>query len=144
MKDQKIFTFGYIFYAIAILTHILIIAQILPYTWINGGRSESYDAQLQLSIVNIGIAFIGIFYVFVCQKSQKLHGKRIFRIIKWIIVAFWIFSLVLQFLGTSFEMFVMAPIILFGIYAHVRLALLGLLGVDYIDGSKRKGESNEN
>ena len=124
MKDSRIIKFGYLFYTIVLLIHILIIAKAIPYNWINGGRSESYNAQLQISIVNTLITFIGFWYVFANQKFQKLQNNKIFRFIKWALIPFWGFSLILQFLGTSFEMFVMSPIILFGIFAHVSLARL--------------------
>ena len=124
MKNKSIFKLGYLFYAIVLFTHILIIAKVIPYNWINGGRSPSYNAQLQISMVNIGITFIGFFYVFANEKFQKLQSNPLFRFLKWALVPFWSFSLILQFLGTSFEMFVMSPIIMFGIYVHVRLARL--------------------
>lgn len=124
MKEKNVFKLGYLFYTIVLLIHILIIAKVIPFDWINGGRSKSYDAQLQISISNLGIVFIGFLFVFANQKFQKLRISKIFRIIKWALVPFWGFSLVLQFLGTSFEIFIMSPIILLGIYVHFRLALL--------------------
>jgi hypothetical protein len=124
MKEKTVFKLGYLFYTFVLLMHILIIAKIIPFDWINGGRSESYEAQLQVSIANLGIVLIGFLYVFANQKFQKLRVSKIFRIIKWALVPFWGISLVLQFWGTPFEIFIMSPIVLFGIYVHVCLALL--------------------
>lgn len=124
MKNNNIFKLGYLFYAIVLLTHILIIAKIIPFGWINGGRSASYDAQLQISIPNLGIACVGFLYIFSNQKFQSLQRNKLFRVFKWALVPFWIFSFALQFLGTRFEIFVMSPIILLGIYVHIRLARL--------------------
>ena len=33
---------GMCFYSLTILIHVLIISGIIPFTWVNGGRSESY------------------------------------------------------------------------------------------------------
>ncbi len=124
MKKNIIIKFGYLFYMIVLFIHILIIAKVIPYNLINGGRSESYDAQLQLSIANIGITFIGFLYVFTNQKFQQIQKSRVFQVLRWLLVPFWGFSLILQFLGTTFEIFVMSPIIMFGLYVHVKLARL--------------------
>jgi len=124
MKEKNIFLSSYLFYTLVLLIHVLIIVKVIPFNWINGGRSESYDSQLQISISNLGIVLIGFLYVYVNQKFQKFRISKIFKIIKWGLVPFWGFSLVLQFLGTPFEIFIMSPIVLFGIYVHVRLALL--------------------
>ncbi len=124
MNKSKIIKLGYLFYTIVLFIHILIIAKVIPYNLINGGRSESYDAQLQLSIANIGITFIGFLYVFTNQKFQKIQKSKIFQTLRWLLVPFWGFSLILQFIGTTFEIFVMSPIIMFGIYVHVMLAKL--------------------
>lgn len=124
MKHKQIIKFGYLFYIIVLIIHILIIAKIIPFNWINGGRSASYNDQLKISTVNIGITFIGFIYVYANQKFQNIQNNPFFRFSKWALVPFWSFSLVLQFLGTSFEMFVMSPIIMFGIYVHVQLARL--------------------
>lgn len=124
MKYKQIIKFGYLFYIIVLIIHILIIAKIIPFNWINGGRSASYNDQLKISTVNIGITFIGFIYVYANQKFQNIQNNPFFRFLKWALVPFWSFSLVLQFLGTSFEMFVMSPIIMFGIYVHVQLARL--------------------
>ncbi len=125
MKEKIIFILGYLFFTIVLLIHILIIAKIIPFTWINGGRSESYEAQLQLSLSNFVIVFIGYLYVFVNQRFQQLRSSKLFKVFKWITVIFWSVSLISQFLGTSFEIFVMAPVVVFGIYVHFRIARLG-------------------
>ncbi len=125
MKEKIIFILGYLFFTMVLLIHILIIAKIIPFTWINGGRSESYEAQLQLSLSNFIIVFIGYLYVFVNQRFQQLRSSKLFKVFKWITIIFWSVSLDSQFLGTSFEIFVMAPVVVFGIYVHFRIARLG-------------------
>ncbi|MDP3446099.1 MAG: hypothetical protein Q8T08_24825, partial [Ignavibacteria bacterium] len=42
-----------LFYSLTIFIHILIIARIIPYLWVNGGMSQSYEAQVIQSIVSI-------------------------------------------------------------------------------------------
>lgn len=124
MEEKSIFKYGYLFYGIVLLIHVLIIAKVIPYEWINGGRSESYDAQLQLSISNLVVAVLGFIYVFIIQKFKRLQVNKIFKIVKWVFVPFWLFSFVLQLLGTPFENYVMSPVVLFGLYVHYRLARL--------------------
>ena len=124
MKEKNIFLSGYLFFVIVLFIHVLIIAKVIPFEWINGGRSESYNAQLQISISNLGIVLIGFLYIFANQKFLKLRTNKLFQIIKWALVPFWVFSFVLQFLGTPFEIFIMSPVILFGIYVHFCLARL--------------------
>ncbi|AJA47027.1 hypothetical protein CPAST_c09270 [Clostridium pasteurianum DSM 525 = ATCC 6013] len=38
---------------INIIIHILIITQIMPYTWVNGGRSGSFELARQTSLSSI-------------------------------------------------------------------------------------------
>ncbi len=124
MKKNHILHLGYLFYAMALFIHILIIAKLIPFDWVNGGRSESYEAQVQLSIVNIGIAFAGLGYVFINSNRYKLQGSKLFNILRWFLVCFWLFSFVLQLLGTFFEKFVMSLVVLLGVYVHYRMARL--------------------
>ena len=50
---------GICFYSLTILIHVLIISGIIPFTWVNGGRSESLATQLPISIISIIISIIG-------------------------------------------------------------------------------------
>ncbi len=124
MNNNRTFKLSYLFYTLVLVTHLLIIFKVIPYTWINGGRSESYNAQIPISIANLVITGLGFLYVFTNQKAKKLHSDKKFRVFKWALVPFWGLSLAMQFLGTSFEIFVMSPVVLMGLFAHVQLARL--------------------
>lgn len=122
MNNKTIFKLSYLFYGLVLLTALLIILKVIPYTWVNGGRSASYNAQVQVSMANIVIAFLGFLYVLTNQRAKKLQANKLFRGFKWALVPFWGLSLVLQFLGTPFEIFLMSPVVLLGLYTHFNLA----------------------
>lgn len=124
MTKNRTLKLSYIFYSLVLLTHLLIIFRVIPYTWINGGRSESYTAQLPISFANLAITGLGFLYVFTNQKAKSLQSDKRFRVFKWALVPFWGLSLAMQFLGTSFEIFVMSPVVFLGLFSHVQLARL--------------------
>ncbi len=114
---------GLVFYAIGLLTHILVLTGILPYTWINGGRSPSFAAQVPVSISNIIVLVIAI--IFLLIAGRNIHGKfnRVITILFWVLTAYWTIGFLMQLLGTIFEKLFMAPVLLLGVVSHLRLAL---------------------
>lgn len=122
MKQNRVFKLAYVFYALVLLIHLGVIFKVIPYTWINGGRSETYDMQLGISLTSIVLVVIGFIYVYIAQKNMALHSKKLFIFIKWFIVVMWTLSLAVQFLGTLFEKTISALILLLGVYAHYQIA----------------------
>lgn len=114
---------GICFYSLTILTHALVISGILPYTWVNGGRSESFEAQVQISFISIIISIIGVLFTFLAGKKQLLKFKRGITILCWIIVLLCSLGFIQQLLGTSFEKLVCTFIVLLGIISNLRLAI---------------------
>lgn len=119
--DMKTAIFmGICFYSLTILIHVLIISGIIPFTWVNGGRSESFATQLPISIINIIIASIGGVFTLVVYGNKY---KRGITIICWFFVALWSFGFIQQLLGTPFEKMVVSLLLLLGVISHLRMAI---------------------
>lgn len=114
---------GICFYSFTILIHALVISGILPYTWVNGGRSDSFANQLQLSIISIGICIIGGLFTYFAAGNIAGRFNRGITIICWLLVVICSFGLIQQLLGTAFEKGVCSFIVLLGIISNLRLAV---------------------
>lgn len=109
-----------LFYSLTIFIHILIIARIIPYLWVNGGMSQSYEAQVIQSIVSILIViaiFIYVWIMFAPNKKIKNWQKRIL----YGIAALWGLGLVQQLFGTPFERYTMSIVVAVGFISHILL-----------------------
>lgn len=112
-----------VYYVATLLVHLLVIAHVLPYNWINGGQSTSYDMQVNVSLVSMTALLVLGALTYLTTPFSKVPKGVWTRIVLWVIVIFWTLSFVLQILGTPFEKLVMAPLVLMGIIATLRLAL---------------------
>lgn len=109
-----------LFYSLTILIHILIIAKFIPYSWVNGGMSQSYEVQALQSIVSILIViaiFIYVWIIYAPSKKIKNWQKRIL----YGITALWGLGLVQQLFGTPFERYVMSIVVVIGFISHILL-----------------------
>ncbi|WP_123921880.1 hypothetical protein [Terribacillus saccharophilus] len=114
---------GICFYSFTILIHVLVISGILPYTWVNGGRSDSFANQLQLSIISIVVCIIGGLFTFFAAENKARRFNRGITIICWFLVVMCFVGLIQQLLGTAFEKGVCSFIVLLGIISNLRLAV---------------------
>lgn len=55
---------------IGIILHILVIANIIPYLWVNGGRTETFAAAQQISTSSIVMLLANIDY-FNCKPDYS-------------------------------------------------------------------------
>lgn len=120
---------GYISLAIAvinIMVHILVITGILPYLWVNGGRSESFEAAQSTSFSSIIILLVGIPITLIASQIIPVKFNKFWGIF---LSAFLIITLplgfveiILQFLGTMYEKCVMSIIAIIGVCADTRIA----------------------
>ena len=109
-----------IFYTLGIFIHLLVIAKAIPYTWVNGGISGSYSIQLAQSLISIvALVVLGLFCGRLLRAPAKQSQRN--RYILGGITALWAFGFMMQLAGTSFERYVMAPILAIGVLAHLRL-----------------------
>ncbi|MGI2329323.1 hypothetical protein [Planococcus sp. YIM B11945] len=114
---------GLCFYALTILIQVLIMTGMIPLTWVNGGRSESLETQLPLSIVNILISIIGVAFTIMVGRNMFRRYKSGITIVAWIFVALWSFGFIQQLLGTPFEKMVMSLLLLLGVISSIRMAI---------------------
>lgn len=114
---------GICFYSFTILIHILVINGILPYTWVNGGRSDSFAAQSQLSIISMIICMIGGLFTLFAAKNKIGRFNRGITLLCWFLVVLYSFGFIQQLLGTSFEKFVCSFIALLGVTSNLRIAV---------------------
>ena len=109
------------YYLITILVHLLVLAKLVPYNWVNGGFSENYQAQAIQSIVSImllSLMFLFALNVLRTISTTQTWKRRLF----YALTAFNVLSLVMQLMGTNFERFVLAPVVLAGLVLHLRVA----------------------
>lgn len=111
---------------INIFVHILVITNIIPYLWVNGGRTESFAAAQQLSIHSIIMTIINILIALIASQIIPVKLNRFWGIA---LSAFLIITLPLtfvgiiqQFWGTTFEKSVMGIVTIIGFCADTRIA----------------------
>jgi hypothetical protein len=114
---------GICFYSLTILIHILIISDIIPLTWVNGGRSESIATQLPISIINTIISIIGGVFTLLIGGNLLNKFKKGTTVILWFFVVLWSIGYIQQLLGTPFEKMVCSFILLLGIISNLRMAI---------------------
>lgn len=109
-----------LFYGSGLLVHLLVVAKVIPYSWINGGMSPSYEAQAIQSAVSFAvIAALGVL-VWGITKRNRLRTWQ--KVLLYALAAFWSLGFVMQLLGTPFERYVMSPLLLVGVASHLFLA----------------------
>ncbi|MEH7114457.1 hypothetical protein V7124_19130 [Neobacillus niacini] len=114
---------GNIFYFLTISIHVLIISGIIPFTWVNGGRSESYATQLPISIINIIISIIGGVFTLIVGRKILYTYKRGITVICWFFVLLWSIGFIQQLVGTPFEKMVCSLILFLGVISNIRMAV---------------------
>lgn len=114
---------GIIFYSLTILIHFLIISKSIPFTWVNGGRSESFAEQLPISVINIVISIIGVVFTLIIGRIKLYKYKRGITVICWFFVVLWSFGFIQQLFGTPFEKMVCSLVLLLGVISNLRMAI---------------------
>ncbi|WNB91038.1 hypothetical protein [Bacillus sp. NEB1478] len=114
---------GIIFYSLTILIHFLIISKSIPFTCVNGGRSESFAEQLPISVINIVISIIGVVFTLIVGRIKLYKYKRGITVICWFFVVLWSFGFIQQLFGTPFEKMVCSLVLLIGVISNLRMAI---------------------
>lgn len=109
-----------LFYAVGIVVHALVICKVIPFTWVNGGMSPSYEVQALQS--GVSIVALGVLGLIVWGISKRKQLRTWQKILLYVLVAFWSLGFVMQLLGTPFERYVMSVALLAGVISHVRLS----------------------
>ena len=114
---------GIIFYSLTILIHVLILSGIIPFTWVNSGRSESFATQLPISIINIIISISGGAFTLFVGRIILYTYKRVITVICCFFVVLWSFGFIQQLFGTPFEKMVCSLILFLGVISNLRMLI---------------------
>lgn len=107
---------------IGIIVHLLVIFQLLPFSWINGGRSETLASAQQTSIISIVILIAMILInLWACKLFTIEKPKMILKVLLWILLVYSLFGVLQQLLGTPFEMFCMSILCIINVVMYFRL-----------------------
>lgn len=108
------------FYSLAVLTHVLVMAKVIPHDWVNGGRSPSYAVQAAQSALSIVVLLALFAFVW------RLMGRATVGRAQWgfllVVTVLLALGAALQLLGTTFERDFMLPLLLTGLTGHLMLA----------------------
>ena len=111
---------------INIVFHILVIIQIIPYKWVNGGRTESFIGAKELSTSSIIVTIVSILITLIASRiiSLKLNQFWGIALSVFLIVTlpFGFIGIIQQFLGTTFEKYIMGLVTIIGFCADARIA----------------------
>lgn len=112
---------------INIIVHILIITQIMPYTWINGGRSVSFELARQTSSSAIYITIFNIIIALIASRIIPLKMNKFWSIFLTVFLVatlpLGLVGIVEQFLGTMFEKCFMSIVAIIGFLSDTRIAV---------------------
>ncbi len=109
-----------------IIVHVLVILKVLPFQWVNGGRTESYEMACQISVASIVVMIVCILITLIACKIIPLKLNRFLGIaLSVLLIAMLplsLLSVVQQFLGTLFEKCVMSAVAAIGFCSAARIA----------------------
>ena len=114
---------GIFFYSLTILIHLLILSKSIPFTWVNGGRSESFAEQLPITVINIVVSIIGLVFTLIVGRIKLYKYQRGITVICWSFVVLWSFAFIQQLFGTPFEKMVCSLVLLIGVISNLRMAI---------------------
>ena len=117
---------GIVIGGINIIVHILVIVNIIPYLWVNGGRTESFAVAQQISTISIIMTVVNILIALIASqiipiKLNKFWGITL-SIFLIITLPLTLIGVIQQFLGTTFEKCVMGIVTVIGFCADTRIA----------------------
>ncbi|MFO0862190.1 MAG: hypothetical protein U0516_00490 [Candidatus Saccharibacteria bacterium] len=111
-----------IFYISALSVQFLVLLKVIPYYWVNGGKSASYESQLVQSLISIVIIFILYIFVWKLLYQKGLIKKWKLRAL-YVITFFWLLGFLMQLAGTEFERYFLSLFLLLGVVSHGMLVL---------------------
>lgn len=109
-----------------ILVHSMVIFSIIPFSWVNGGRTDTLETARNLSLSSIGLTLVNILIVLIASQIIPVKMNKFFKIalsvflIATLPMSF--LGIIQQFMGTTFEKCVMSIITIIGFCADTRIA----------------------
>lgn len=122
IKWKTAVNMGIWFYTLTLLLHVLILCGVIPFTIVNGGRSQDFETHVPISILNIIISLIGGIFTLIIGGNLLKHKKGII-VVCWFFVALWSFGFAQQLVGTTFERLFCSILLLLGVIANLRMAI---------------------
>ena len=111
---------------IGIIVHILVIANIIPYLWVNGGRTETFAEAQEISTSSIVIILVKILIALIASRIIPIRLNKFWGIFLSaflvIILPVTLVGVIQQFLGTTFEKCVTGIVTIIGFCADTRIA----------------------
>ena len=111
---------------INVLIHISVIAGLLPYMWVNGGRTESYEMACSISASSIVVTLIGMIITLVGAKIIPVKFNRFcgiaFTVFLVAMLPLAFMGIIQQFLGTLFEKSFCSILTIAGFLTSFRIA----------------------
>ena len=109
-----------IFYIATLAIHLLVIATIIPYQWVNGGMSPTYEAQAVQSAVSIVIT--GLLLFMVRGLVKRLREPKVWQIrALYVLTGLLVLGFIQQLLGTPFERYAVSIVLIIGVVGHMML-----------------------
>jgi len=111
---------------INVLIHISVIAGLLPYMWVNGGRTESYEMACSVSYSSIVMTLIGMIITLFAAKIVPVKFNRFwgiaFTVLLMAMLPLAFVGVVQQFWGTLFEKCFCSILTIAGFLTSFRIA----------------------
>lgn len=112
---------------IGIMVHLLMIGHIIPYSWLNGGRSTSYDAAVSTSMTSSVILGMKMIIALIGSRLIPIKLRPFWGAVLTIVLVgmlpFGLLGVIQQFLGTKFEKGLMSGVTIVGLLADIRIAM---------------------
>lgn len=117
---------GVVIGGINIILHILVIANIIPYLWVNGGRTDTFAAAQQISTSSIVMTLVIILITLIASRIIPVRLNKFWGILLSVFLIITLpvtlVGVIQQFLGTTFEKCVTGIVTIIGFCAHTRIA----------------------
>lgn len=112
---------------LVIIVNLLVVFKLMPYAWINGAQTATYEITRHASLKSIQHCVIEFPIILVACEIIRVEWnditKKVFSILLWVFVAVNFLSLVIQLQGTLFQKCVMSVIYAVNIIMAIRLAM---------------------
>ncbi len=112
---------------INIILHILVITNILPFQWVNGGRTQSFMEAQQISVSSIMLTMINMLLALIASEIVDVKMNRylgvLLALFLLITLPLSLVGVIQQFLGTTFEKCVTSVLASIGFVCDIRIAI---------------------
>ncbi|MDR0851071.1 MAG: hypothetical protein LBN36_01115 [Clostridiales Family XIII bacterium] len=112
---------------IGMIVHLLVLLQVIPFSWINGGNTTSFEAQLPISIVSILVLILLALLALIGSKIIPVKLNTFLTVLLVVVlivkIPYDLVECLLQFMGTPFERSFLGIVLFIGFLADSRIAV---------------------